>query len=68
MIPLEGSGPSNITDPENQQFKITVVYPKIGPGNETGEVAVIASYRFVMTSVITDPQRMRIIQADASLV
>lgn len=68
VIPLEGSGPSAVSDPENQQFKIKVVNPGIGPGNETGEIGTIASYRFVMAVKITDPQRMRIILADPSLV
>ena len=68
VIPLAGSGPSKVNDPKNQQFKVTVVNPKIGPGNETGEVGTIASYRFVMATKITDPQRMRIILCDASLV
>ena len=68
VIPLAGSGPSEITDPQNQNFKITVVNPGVGPGNETNEIGTIASYRFVMATKITDPQRMRIILADASLV
>lgn len=68
VIPLAGSGPSKVTDPKNQRFKVTVVKPGIGPGNPTGEIGTIASYRFVMATKITDPQRMRIILADASLV
>jgi len=68
VIPLAGSGPSAVSDPKNQRFKVTVVKPGIGPGNETGEIGTIASYRFVMAVKITDPQRMRIIAADASLV
>lgn len=67
VIPLAGSGPSKVNDPKNQRFKVTVVKPPIGPGNPTGEIGTIASYRFVMATKMTDPQRMRIIQADASL-
>ena len=68
VIPLAGSGPSTVTDPKNQRFKVSVVKPGIGPSNPTGEIGTIASYRFVMASKITDPQRMRIITCDASLV
>lgn len=68
VIPLAGSGPSAVTDPKNQRFKVSVVKPGIGPANPTGEIGTIASYRFVMAAKITDPQRMRIIQCDASLV
>jgi N4-gp56 family major capsid protein len=68
VIPLAGSGPSTVTDPKNQRFKVSVVKPGIGPANPTGEIGTIASYRFVMASKITDPQRMRIITCDASLV
>lgn len=68
VIPLEGSAPSEVTDPQNQQFKVTVVNPKVGVGNETGEIGTIVSYRFAMAVKVTDPQRMRIILCDASLV
>jgi N4-gp56 family major capsid protein len=68
VIPLAGSGPSTVTDPKNERFKVSVVKPGIGPANPTGEIGTIASYRFVMASKITDPQRMRIITCDASLV
>lgn len=68
VIPLAGSGPSKVTDPRNERFKVSVVRPGIGPSNPTGEIGCIASYRFVMATKITDPQRMRIILCDASLV
>jgi N4-gp56 family major capsid protein len=68
VIPLAGSGPSKVTDPKNQRFKVSVVKPGIGPANPTGEIGTIASYRFVMATKITDPQRMRIILCNASLV
>jgi N4-gp56 family major capsid protein len=68
VIPLAGKGPSDVTDPKNERFKVSVVKPGIGPANPTGEVGTIASYRFVMATKLTDPQRMRIIQCDASLV
>lgn len=68
VIPLAGSGPSDVSDPQNERFKVTVVRPGIGPANPTGEVGTIVSYRFVMAAKMTDPQRMRIIQCDASLV
>lgn len=67
-IPLAGSGPSTVTDPKNQRFKVTVVKPGIGPSNPTDEIGTIASYRFVSATKLTDPQRMRVILCDASLV
>ena len=69
VIPLAGSGPSDVQDPQNQKFKVSVRNPEGGtPGNETGEIGTIAYYRFVTAFRITDPQRMRIILSDASLV
>lgn len=68
VIPLAGSGPSKVTDPKNQRFKVSVVKPGIGPANPTGEIGTIASYRFVMAAKLTDPQRMRVILCNASLV
>jgi hypothetical protein len=34
----------------------------------TGEIGTVIRYRFVFAAKITDPQRMRIVQADASIV
>src|SRR3569833_3033463 len=61
VIPLAGSGPSKVSDPKNERFKVSVVRPGIGPANPTGENSTNTSYRFVMATKLTDPQRMRII-------
>jgi N4-gp56 family major capsid protein len=68
IVDLAGRGPSKITDPANQRFNLWV--GKGGPAgwDPTGTIGSYVSYRFVFAAKTFDPNRLRIIKADASLV
>ncbi len=68
VVDLAGRGPSKITDPLNQRFNLWV--GKGGPTgwDPTGTIGTYVSYRFVYAAKTFDPNRLRIVKADASLV
>lgn len=68
VVDLAGRGPSKITDPLNQRFNLWV--GKGGPSgwDPTGTIGTYVSYRFVYAAKTFDPNRLRIVKADASLV
>jgi len=68
IVDLEGRGPDRIEDPEAQKFRINIVKGGPSPADPVGEIGTFCSYRFVFTAKTLDGNRIRIIQADASLV
>jgi N4-gp56 family major capsid protein len=68
LVDLAGRGPSKITDPLNQRFNLWV--GKGGPTgwDPTGTIGTYVSYRFVFAAKTFDPNRLKIVKADASLV
>lgn len=70
-VRLAGRGPSEITDPSKQNFRVAVVrggQPSIY--DPEGKIGFVCSYRFVNVYQTLDSTnlRYRIVQADASLV
>lgn len=52
---LEGVGPSDVTDPNTQKFRInTINSSRPTPYDPTGEIGTIVSYRYTFASVITE--------------
>lgn len=68
VIDLSGRGPKNIVDPANQRFKVEVFSDPKSLADPTGEIGTVIRYRFVYTVKTTDPNRLRIVQADASVI
>lgn len=68
VIDLSGRGPKSVVDPANERFKTEVFSDPKSLADPTGEIGTVIRYRFVYATKITDPQRMRIVQADASIV
>lgn len=68
IVDLAGRGPSKVTDPANQRFKLNVL--KGGPTgwDPTGTIGTYVSYRFVFAAKTFDANRFKIVKADASLV
>ncbi len=55
-VDLEGKGPSDVTDPKKQRFKINVINGAPGGSiaDPEGVIGAAVSYNFVFTSVILD--------------
>lgn len=68
VIDLAGRGPSKVTDPKNERFNVKVFNPKDDAADPTHEIGTIAYYRFTYATKLTDPQRMRVILSDASII
>lgn len=68
VIDLQGRGPKDVVDPANQRFKVEVFSDPKSLADPTGEIGTVVRYRFVYAAKITDPQRMKIVQADASII
>jgi N4-gp56 family major capsid protein len=69
-VDLPGAGPSNVTDPSKQSFKINVIKGGPNPADPEGMIGSYVSYRFVTVHKILDSTnyRYRIVKADATLV
>lgn len=68
IVDLAGKGPSRITDPRNERFRVNIVPGGPGGWDPTGTIGGFVSYRYVFAAKTLDSNRIRIIQADASLV
>lgn len=68
IVDLAGKGPSRVTDPMNERFRVNIVPGGPSLADPTGTIGGIVSYRYVFAAKTLDPNRIRIIQADASLV
>lgn len=75
-LDLAGNGPSRVTDPRNEKFRINVIRPN-GPSipDPAGQIGAAVSYNFKTTTVVKEgpapiggTYRYRIISAPTSLV
>ena len=69
-VALAGYGPSNVSDPDKQSFKINAFSSGPNPADPEGKIGSYCSYRFVFAAKILDTStyRFRRIPCDASLV
>jgi N4-gp56 family major capsid protein len=70
-VSLSGRGPSMVVDPNNMNFRVSVIRLGQPSGfDPEGKIGFVASYRFVDTfkTLDTTTLRFRIVQCDASLV
>jgi N4-gp56 family major capsid protein len=69
-VNLQGAGPSNVSDPEKQSFRINTFSSGPNPADPEGKIGSYCSYRFVFATKILDTStyRFRRIKCDASLV
>lgn len=65
-VDLAGAGPSRITDPQNERFKINVVRPGLSAADPEGVIAAYASYNFKFVAKILDSTTYRIKKIDAT--
>ncbi len=68
IVDLAGRGPTKITDPMNERFKLNVLKGGPNTADPTGTIGSIVSYRFVFAAKTLDANRLKIIKSDASLV
>jgi N4-gp56 family major capsid protein len=68
VIDLSGRGPKTVVDPANQRFKVEVFSDPKSLADPTGEIGTVIRYRFVYAAKAIDPQRGRIVAADASII
>jgi N4-gp56 family major capsid protein len=68
IVDLAGRGPTKVTDPMNQRFKLNVLKGGPNTADPTGTIGSIVSYRFVFAAKTLDANRLKIIKSDASLV
>ena len=68
VIDLQGRGPKDVVDPANQRFKVEVFSDPKSLADPTGEIGTVVRYRFVYAAKTTDPQRLKIVRADASVI
>lgn len=66
-VDLSGRGPSNVTDPQNERFKVNVI--KGGPSatDPTGEIGTYVSYRCVFAAKTFDKNRFQIPKAKVAI-
>jgi len=69
-VDLAGVGPSRVTDPEKQSFRINVFSAGPNPADPEGKIGSYCSYRFVYVAKTLDTStyRYKRIACDASLV
>jgi N4-gp56 family major capsid protein len=69
-VDLAGAGPSKVTDPEKQAFRINTFSSGPNPADPEGKIGSYCSYRFVFAvkTLDTSTYRYRRISCDASLV
>lgn len=65
-VDLSGAGPSRITDPQNERFKINVIRPGLSSADPEGVIAAYASYNFKFVTKILDSTTYRIKKIDAT--
>lgn len=53
-VDLEGRGPSYITDPNRERFKINVIPGSLSVANPEGTIGGVVSYNFVFNAVVLD--------------
>jgi len=74
-VDLEGRGPSNVTNPDNQRFKIRTIIPKgDNIADPEGVIGAAVSYNFVFAAVVLQgpagiggPYRGRVIDTESTL-
>jgi hypothetical protein len=66
-VDLTGRGPSDVTDPQKERFKVNVI--KGGPSatDPTGEIGTYVSYRFVFAAKTFDKNRFQIPKAKVAI-
>lgn len=68
VVDLAGRGPTRVTDPQNQRFRLNVLKGGPNTADPTGTIGSIVSYRFVFAAKTLDANRLRIVRCDASLI
>lgn len=70
MIDISGKGPSKITDPRNERFKVNIVPGGPSAADPEGNIGQYVSYWFATVAKTLDSTtyRYRIVQADSSIV
>lgn len=68
IVDLAGKGPSRVTDPMNERFRVNIVPGGPSLADPTGTIGGLVSYRYVFATKTLDANRIIILQADASLV
>jgi len=73
-VDLEGKGPSDVTDPRKQRFKINVIKGGASIPDPEGLIGAAVSYNYVTTSVVTEgppgiggQHRFKLIDAQSSI-
>lgn len=69
-IDLSGNGPSNVTDPSTQAFKINVIQGGPQIADPEGMIGFAVSYRFVFVAKTLDSTtyRYKIVYSDSSII
>lgn len=69
-VDLEGNGPSKVTDPSKEAFKVAMVPGGPNAVDPEGVIGGYASYRFVYLAKVLDATtyRYRLVKANASMV
>lgn len=66
-VDLTGRGPSDITDPQKERFKVNVISGGPSATDPTGEIGTYVSYRFVFAAKTFDKTRFQIPKAKVAI-
>lgn len=66
-VDLTGRGPSDVTDPQKERFKVNVIRGGPSATDPTGEIGTYVSYRFVFAAKTFDKNRFQIPKAKVAI-
>lgn len=67
VVDLAGRGPSDVTDPQKERFKVNVIKGGPSSSDPTGEIGTYVSYRFVFAAKTFDKNRFQIPRAKVAI-